>query len=155
MTVSVTSPVTGGAQTGLTSPTFTLVEDRAPDVNGLQWAVTALGGTQTGVAVHSVASPFTLTFWRPKIARILGNPNVNTGIIANVPKNTYKWIVRKGVLPLAGQPMQTAVLTLSMDVPAGSETADPEDLRAGLSLLVGAVTQVSAGTGDTLVNGVM
>jgi hypothetical protein len=86
MTVSVTSPVTGSAQTGLTSPTFTLTTDVAPDVNGKQWVVTALGGTQTGVSVHSVASPFSLTFWRPKISRILGQPNINTGIIANVPK---------------------------------------------------------------------
>jgi hypothetical protein len=155
MTVSVTSPVTGSAQTGLTSPTFTLTTDVAPDVNGKQWVVTALGGTQTGVSVHSVASPFSLTFWRPKISRILGQPNINTGIIANVPKNTYKWIVRKGVLPLAGQPTATAIFTLSMDVPAGSDTADSEDIRAALSLLVGAVTQVSAGTGDTLINGVM
>jgi hypothetical protein len=156
MTIStLSSPVTGSAQTGLTSPTYTLVADSAPDVNGKQWVVTALGGTQTGVSVHSVASPFSLTFWKPKFARILGNPNINTGVIANVPKNTYKWVCRKGVTPLAGQPIQTAVITLSMEVPAGADTADSEDIRAALSLLVGAVTQVSAGTGDTLINGVM
>jgi hypothetical protein len=156
MTIStLSSPVTGGAQTGLTSPTYTLTADTAPDSNGRQWVVTALGGTQTGVSTHSVASPFSLTFWRPKIGRILGNPNINTGVIANVPKNTYKWIVRKGVAPLAGQPIQTAVFTLQCDVPAGSDTADAEDVRAALSLLIGAVNQMSAGTGDTLCNGVM
>ncbi len=155
MTVSVSSPVTGGAQTGLTSPTYTIVADTAPDVNGKQWAVTALGGTQTGVAIHSVASPFTLTVWKPKNPRTLGNPNVNTGVVANVPNNTYKFIVRKGVSPLAGQPNRTAVFTLQMDVPAGSDSADPEDIRAAMSLLIGAANQVSAGIGDTLVSGIL
>lgn len=155
MTVNVTSPVTGGAQTGLTSPTYTLTADTAPDANGKQWAVTALGGTQTGVDVHSVAKPFTLTIWKPKNLRVLGQPNVNTGVVSNVPNNTYKFIARKGVLPLAGQPNRVAVFTLQMDVPAGSDTADAEDIRAAMSLLVGAVNQVSAGLGDTLVNGIL
>lgn len=155
MTVNVTSPVTGSAQTGLTSPTYTLTADVAPDSNGRQYAVTALGGTQTGVATHSVASPFTLTMWRPKNLRVLGQPNVNTGVVANVPNNTYKFIVRKGVIPLAGQASRTAVFTLQMDVPAGSDNADPEDIRAAMSLLIGAANQVSAGLGDTLVSGIL
>lgn len=155
MTVNLTSPVTGGAQTGLTSPTYTLTADVAPDANGRQWAVTALGGTQTNVATHSVASPFTITYWKPKIAKILGMPNPVTGVVSNVPNNTHKFIVRKGVTPLAGQPSRVMVLTLQMDVPAGADTADAEDIRAGLSLLVGAANQVSAGIGDTLVSGIM
>jgi hypothetical protein len=49
MSISVTSPITGGAQTGLTSPTYTVVTDTAPPGNpGKQVAVTALGGTQAG-----------------------------------------------------------------------------------------------------------
>lgn len=155
MTVNITSPVTGGAQTGLTSPTFTLTTDVAPDVNGKQWAVTALGGTQTGVVAHSVASPFTLTFWRPKIARILGNPNPVTGVVSNVPVNTYKLITRKGVVPLAGQPSRTMVITTSIEVPAGADTADAEDIRSACSAHIGSLNQVSAGIGDTLVSGVM
>jgi hypothetical protein len=155
MSVNISSPVTGSAQTGLTSPTYTLTSDVAPDANGKQYAITALGGTQTGVDVHSVAKPFTITVWKPKSPRTLGQPNVNTGVIANVPNNTYKIVVRKGVLPLSGQPNRTAVYTLQCDVPAGSDTADAEDLRAALSLLIGAASQVSAGFGDTLVNGIL
>lgn len=155
MTVNVTSPVTGTAQTGLTAPTYTLTTDVAPDANGKQWAVTALGGTQTGVVTHSVASPFTITFWKPKISKILGMPNPVTGVISNVPNNTYKFIVRKGVTPLAGQAARVAVFTLQMDVPAGSDTADAEDIRAALSLLFGAASQQSAGIGDTLTSGIM
>lgn len=155
MTVNVTSPVTGSAQTGLTSPTYTLTADVAPDANGRQWAVTAVGGTQTGVSTHSVAAPFTLTMWKPKNPRVLGQANINTGIVANVPNNTYKFIVRKGVVPLAGQANRVAVFTLQMDVPAGSDTADAEDIRAALSLLIGSANQVSSGLGDTLVSGIL
>lgn len=155
MTVNVTSPVTGGAQTGLTSPTYTLTADVAPDSNGRQYAVTALGGTQTGVATHSVAAPFTLTVWRPKVLRTLAQPNINTGVIANVPNNTYKVVVRKGVVPLAGQANRVANMSATIDVPAGSDTADAEDIRAGISLLIGALNQVSAGLGDTAVSGIL
>lgn len=149
------SPVTGGAQTGFTTPTYTLVADTAPDVNGKQFAVSAIGGTQAGVTVHSVAAPFTATFWKPKTFRSLGKPNPTTGLIANVQKNVYKQVVRKGVLPLAGQPYQEAIVTLIVEVPAGSDTADAANVRAAISLALGAAWAQSAGIGDTAVSGVM
>jgi hypothetical protein len=155
MAVNPSSPITGAAQTGLTDPTYTIVSDTAPDTNGKQYAITDLGGTQTGVLAHSVASPFTLTFWRPKVLRVLGNPNPVTGVVANVPMNTYKLITRKGVIPLAGQPSRVAVITTTIDVPAGSDLADSEDIRAALSCHFGALSQVSAGIGDTVMTGVM
>jgi len=71
MSFNLTSPVTGASQTGFTAPTYTLTVDTAPDVNAKQWAVTALGGTQAGVSSHSVASPFTVTMFRPKVLRLL------------------------------------------------------------------------------------
>lgn len=155
MSISLSSPVTGAAQTGLTSPTYTVVSDVAPDVNGKQYAVTALGGTQTNVSAHSVASPFTITFWRPKVLRVLGNPNPVTGVISNVAVNSYKLITRKGVSPLAGQPVRTMVVTTTIDVPAGADTADSEDIRAGLSAHFGSIAQLSSGIGDTAINGVI
>ena len=146
MSIAVTSPITGLAQTGLTSPTYTVVTDTAPPVNpGKQVAVTALGGTQTGVTVHSVASPFTINFTRPANLRVLGNPNPVTGVIASVPTNTYKIIGRKGVLPLAGQPYRVCTATLTLDVPAGADLADPANIRALLSAVFGAASQQSAG----------
>jgi hypothetical protein len=155
MSFSLSSPITGAAQTGLTSPTYTVVADTAPDNNGKQYAVTALGGTQTGVEVHSVASPFTMTFWRPKILRVLGNPNPVTGVINNVAVNSYKLITRKGVVPLAGQPSRTMVVTTTIDVPAGADSANPEDIRAALSAHFGGIAQASSGIGDTAINGVL
>lgn len=150
-----TSPITGGAQTGLTSPTYTFVSDVAPDANGKQVAVTALGGTQTGVQVHSVASPFTLTFARPKAFKALGQPNPVTGRLPSVPRNTYKIITRKGVVPLAGQPAATMLVTTTIDVPAGSDSYDATNVRAALSAHIGALNQQSAGIGDTGTSGIM
>jgi hypothetical protein len=155
MAFTLTSPITGGAQTGFTSPTYTHVVDVAPDVNGKQVAVTALGGTQTGVTAHSVSSPFTITYVKPKNNKVLGKPNPVTGLLPSVPVNTHKIIVRKGVLPLAGQPYSTLRLVLTMDIPAGSDTADPANIRGALSALFGSVAQQSAGVGDTLISGVM
>jgi hypothetical protein len=152
--VSLTSPVTGTAQTGLTSPTYTVASDAVVDFNGKQWAVTALGGTQTGVTVSSVASPFTISFYRPKNLRVLGIPDV-AGVLRNVPMNEYHCIVRKGVTPLAGQAFKNTVLRCQLSVPAGSDTADAVNIRAALSLLFGALSQQSAGIGDTLISGIL
>lgn len=154
MAVTLTSPVTGSAQTGFTAPTYTHSADIAPTVFGKQYAVTALGGTQTGVTVHGASSPFTITFVRPTAFKVLGKPNPVTGVIKDVPRNTWKVILRKGVLPLAGQPYSVAVMNLSWDIPAGADTADPANLRAMASLLIGALTQVSAGLGDSAVSGI-
>jgi hypothetical protein len=153
--ISVTSPITGAAQTGLTSPTYTLTADVAPDANGKQNAVTALGGTQTGVTTHSVAAPFTITAVRPKVFKALGKPNPVTGLIKDVPNNVYKVITRKGVLPLAGQPYTNAMVQTIITVPAGSDLADAANLRAMLSAHIGALSQQSAGIGDTAVSGII
>lgn len=155
MTISVTSPITGAAQTGFTSPTYTLVADTAPSPNGKQWAVSALGGTQAGVTVHSVAAPFTVSCFRPSVFKALGKASPTTGLISNVPNNTYKIITRKGVLPLAGQPYRNMVVTTVIEVPAGSDLASPSELRAGLSAHIGALSQQAAGIGDTTVSGVI
>lgn len=155
MSWSLTSPITGAAQTGLTTPTYTHTADAAPDVTGKQVAVTALGGTQTGVTTHSMASPFTITMFRPKVFRFLGKPNPTTGLIKDVPRNSFKIITRKGVTPLAGQPYANMQITTIVDLPAGSDTADAANVRAALSAHLGALAQQSAGVGDTCVSGVL
>ncbi len=155
MTVALTSPVTGGAQTGFTSPTYTLTTDIAPSVNGKQYAVTGLGGTQANVDVHSVSKPFTITINRPPSMKVLPAPNPVTGIIKAVPKNSYSIIVRKGAVPYANQQAQVAMCKATLDIPAGTDTYEPEDIRAMISLLVGALNQISAGLGDTCVTGIL
>lgn len=154
MTWGITSPVTGAAETGLTTPTYTLTADTAPDVNGKQHAVTALGGTQTGVRTSAVADPFTITFWRAKFLKGLGRLNPVTGAPVRVERNVNKIVTRKGVLVLANQPAQMMIITTIVDTPAGADTADPANVRAAQSLHIGALTQQSAGIGDTVITGV-
>ncbi len=153
MAYAPTTPVTGAAQTGFTSPTYTIGLDTAPDSNGKQYAVSALGGTQTGVVVSSVSIPFTVNFVRPKQYKILGKPNPVTGVISNVPRNVFKLITRKGVIPLAGQPSQTMLVTTIIELPAGADSADAANVRAAMSLHLGVLAQQSAGLGDTLITG--
>lgn len=156
MSITWNTPLTGGAQTGFTTPSYTLSTDTAPPGNpGKQVAVTALGGTQAGVTTHSVASPFTINATRPANLRVLGQPNPVTGVVSAVPTNTYKVIVRKGVTPLAGQAFRTAVLTANCDIPAGADSADPANIRAAFSAFVGALNQQSAGLGDLAVSGIL
>jgi hypothetical protein len=155
MSIAVTSPITGAAQTGFTAPTYTNVTDVAPDINGRQYAVTALGGTQTGVRTHAVSDPFTVTFMRPKSPKALQSPNPVTGRYGSVPKNTYSVIIRKGVNFAANQAPEVMLARTYIDVPAGSDAYDSANIRAAISALIGALTQVSAGLGDTLVNGVI
>lgn len=154
MSINITTPVTGGAQTGFTSPTYTVTADVAPDINGKQVAVTALGGTQTGVTLHSVASPFTGTVVRPKQLRVLGVPSGN-GYISSVPTNTYKVITRKGVTPAVNQPARIMPIMTTIDVPAGADTYDSANVRAAIALHIGLLNQLSAGLGDTVVNGLL
>lgn len=155
MTFGLTSPITGGAQTGFTSPTYTHAADVAPDDNGKQVAVTALGGTQAGVTPHSVSSPFTVTIIRPRNFKALGQVNPTTGTLPSVPRNSWKIIVRKGVVPLAGQNPTLLIIKCELDVPAGADVADAPNIRAAISCMIGALNQQSAGLGDSLVSGLI
>jgi hypothetical protein len=154
MSFAPASPVTGAAVAGLTSPTYTLVTDTAPNINGKQYAISALGGTQTGVDVNSVSKPFTLTFFRPPQLRTLPQANPLTGVIKNVPVNTYKLITRKGAAPAANQAPIVARITTIIEVPAGTDTYEPEELRALISCHAGTMWVAASGIADTVVTGV-
>jgi len=155
MTINVTSPVTGSAQTGLTTPGYTLVSDTPPNAQSKQWAVTGLTGTQTNVDVHSASKPFTITVSRPANIRVAQLPNPVTGVIGNVPRNVYTVKVRKGLTPATGQNPQISVFGVDFSVVAGADLVDAEDIRAAVSLLIGALNQQSAGIGDTLVSALL
>lgn len=153
--ITIPASITGAAQTGFTTPTYTTTVDQAPEGNMKQVAITALGGTQAGVDAHSVARPFTLTTAKPKQFNVLGKPNPTTGLIQQVPRNTYKVLTRKGVTPLANQPSTSALMRTEIEIPAGSDVADPSNLRAMISCHIGALSAFAAGLGDTAINGVM
>lgn len=155
MAITIPASLTGGAQTGFTTPGYTMTQDTAPDVNAKQSAVTALTGTQAGVLTHSVSSPFFVSVWKPKSYAGLGKPNPVTGLITNVPSNEYKVITQKGVTPAAGQPTKKLNIRTIIEVPAGSDTYDAPNIRAALSAHIGMLSQASAGIGDTAVSGII
>lgn len=156
MSLALTSPITGGAQTGFASPTYTLATDTAPTSAGKQYAVTAIGGTQTGVDSSSSPSrPFTITLSRPANLTQVAAVDPVTGVLKKVNRNVYNILCRKGVTPLAGQAAATMFVRMQIDVPAGADTADAANVRAALSLAIGAINSISASIGDTTVTGVI
>ena len=158
MSFAPSSPVTGSPMTGLTSPTYTLSADVYPaGVNGKQYAVTALGGTQTGVFAHSVDRPFTIAMTRPKSVR--SGPSVGafaTGKVGTIPKNEFSIIVRKGVASnTTYAPYEVELIKMTIAVPTGAGTADAVNVRAALSLLFGTCFASSDAIGDTIVSAVL
>lgn len=154
MTWSPDSSITGGTVTGLTSPTYTLADDTAPVVNAKQKTCTALGGTQGSASANTASRPFTATFYKPAAIKPLPTANAITGLRGQVPNNQYKLIVRKGGYAEADVPV-TAIVRLTIDVPAGMETYNADEIRALVSFLVGVLNEESADLADTLLTGVL
>lgn len=153
MGILANSPTTGSAITGLTSPTYTYVQDKAPNARSSQYVVTALGGTQTGVDVSSVSNPFTATVELPTQFRQLGTANPATGVISNVPMNVSKVRVRKGVEPAADQAIKTAIAELQLKIPAGADENDSASVRAMLSFLSGFLVENLDEIATAILNG--
>lgn len=154
MGMQPSSPVTGGAQIGFTSPTYTLLQDSNPSGNSRRWIVSAVGGTQAGVTANTASQQFAIEVEKPVAIKQLGAPGLN-GQVAVVPLNKYKVTVLKSVTPGANQLPRMAIGRFEISVPAGSETYDAANVKACISLLVGALTQLSAGIGDTVITGVL
>lgn len=153
MAISLTTPVAGLAQTGFTSPTYTITADRFPGNNGVQWAVTALGGTQTGASAQAADKPFTISFERPQTIKV---STVNSsGVTVSSGRNKYVVRTRKGMPAVTGQPSLMAMVETTISVPVGSESVSPAEIRAMLSAHFGALSQQSAGLGDTVVTSVL
>lgn len=149
------SPVTGAAVTGLTTPTYTLTSDTPANSNSKAWAVTALGGTQTNVAVHAASKPFRLWASRPANIRVAPLPNAVTGVIPTSPRNVYSVGVDKGAIPVSGQANQLMRARADFSIPAGVDTNEPEEIQAMVSLFAGAIWAQADGIAQTCVNAVL
>jgi hypothetical protein len=155
MTLVVTSPLTGGVQTGSTAPIYTLVTDVAPTINGRQYIVSALSsGTFASLRFHAVSDPFSVTLSRAGVLKPLPPVNPITLRYGNIPKNTHSIIVRKGVNCAANQQPEVMLIRCYLDVPAGSDSYDSPNVRGAVSLFTGVCTQITSGLGDTMVSGV-
>lgn len=151
MSFSPDGTITGMAVTGLTSPTFTVVNDPAVAANQRRWTVTALGGTQTNARANSVQYPFHVTLKRSDIKQIPA-PNPVTGYRGNIPKNRYELIIEKGVDVAASTPDRGRTKIL-FEIPAGAESYDVVDLKSMLSFLGGLLTEEADDFIDTFQTG--
>lgn len=155
MSFNPSSPVTGAAVTGLTSPTYTLTSDTPVNSNSKAWAVTTLGGTQTNVSVHAASKPFRLWASRPATIRVAPLPSPVTGVIPTSPRNVYSVGVDKGATPVAGQANQIIRFRADFSVPAGVDTVEPEEIQAAVSLMAGAIWAQADGIAQMCVNAVL
>lgn len=152
--LTVPTTINGSAQNGgFTSPTYTTVVSSTTIPNGKVNTVTAKGGTQpVAVDVHSASRPFSIAVFKPPVVRTLPALNVS-GVLPNVPINAYRVKAIKGVTVLAGQPSVNASCEVLLKVPAGSDLADPSNLRAMISATIGALQTMSAEIGETAITG--
>jgi hypothetical protein len=147
-----TSPVTGAAVTGLTSPTYTLTSDVSPVPNGKQYVVSALGGTQSDAVAHSASSPFTVSFVKPLVVKMfdfLRNTRSNQ-------TNTYKLLVRKGVRTAQeGSTYRDSVarIEIAVIVPVGADALSQADLKAMLSCAGGVLHDQAGEIYDSVIAG--
>lgn len=155
MSFAPSTPVTGAAVTGLTSPTYTIAADTAPSQFGKQFVVTALGGTQTDVSVHSVASPFLVSLTRPASFKPLSLVNPATGRLTSVPRNVWKMIFMKGATPLDGQAPVPILARMEFLIPAGVDAADPNEVRAFMSFIGGVLNAQASGMASSFMDGVL
>lgn len=154
MSFTPDSSIAGTAYTGVASPTFTLTADSPPAVNAKQWAVSALGGTQTGVTANSISSPFTVSVWKPAVSKQIPAPNALTGLRGSIPMNQSKIIVRKGGNAASGVPV-IAIFRGTWDIPAGMDSYEPAQVLAMQSFIEGLFSEEAGEWGQTLITGTL
>lgn len=145
---------TGGAQTGLTSPTYTYAVDLSPDPNSRQYVVTTLGGTQTGVRTSTAGDPFTFKLTKDRVYKALPPKNPVNGSYGNVPLNKTEFLFRKGLYIDSTSTVRVGNVRVSLELPAGSEQFDAVNVRALLSMAIGTLNEESADIGDSAVAGI-
>jgi hypothetical protein len=150
MTWSPDLAITGGAQTGLTSPTYTLVVGIPPDASSRAYDVTTLGGTQTNVRVSIAGDPFQVVM-RASRYQSLPPKNPVNGSYGNIPLNRIEVLGRKGVYVDSSNTLREARIRVIAELPAGCESADAVNVRALASLMIGLLNEESADYGDTLI----
>jgi len=149
MSFSPTSPVTGQACTGLTTPTFTLTAGTAPDATSKAYVVSALGGTQTGVTAHSNELPNWLYARRPKAIKTPGAKLSATGQYTKGGKNEFSLVYYKGCNVLNGfsnvqYDIQIARMSTSTPAAVGN---DAVNLASFLSMWFGLLGQATMAQG--------
>jgi len=148
------SSTTGGTMTGFTTPAFGIVAVLAPAWNAIRRLITSVSGTGTsGVDVASATKPFESVFYTPSNIRSSPVPNPISGKYPPIPVNQYRLVTKKGGDVNADGVVATMVVKTSIDVPAGMEIADPDQVKAALSYHIGHLSENSVGIYETVTAG--
>lgn len=146
------SSITGATEAAFTTPTYTLSADLQPLLNSRQYLVTAIGGTQTDVRANSAGDPFSVTLRRQPY-KALPTKNPVTGQYGNVPLNKVDWLYRKGLKIDSAGTIRVGNVRISVELPAGSETNDPKNVRALMCFAHGLVAEEAQDIADSLIAG--
>jgi len=155
MAFSPASPVTGAAISGFTSPTMTLALDIAPTPYGRQYAISALGGTQTGASPNSPTLPYTVTMVRPTMLKSIAPIKTGSNQLTANNRNIWKMVFRKGAVLNANGTIGIAISHIDWDLPAGMEAFAAAELKTLISFQIGILWSNAQGIYDTLATGVM
>jgi len=152
-----TGTITGAAVTGFTAPLYATVVDQS-DISSKSFIVNGLvSGTAPGtVTFHTITSPFSTLIRRAARLQALSIKFLNgiTGKYTKVPRNPYSIVTRKGVSIQNGQ-VETMLIRTTIEVPAGAESFDLANVRAGLSAHCGFVFAQADGAATTTSNGIL
>lgn len=147
--------ITGATVPGFTTPGYNVTVDQPPDAFSKQWAILSTSGTQAGVDAHAGSKPFTITFSKVQNYKYAPKVNANGFLSGPVPRNVFKILGRKGAVPVTGQASNIVLFRAEIDMPAGVDVVEPEDVKALLSAFIGALSQVSSGLADTVLTNVL
>jgi hypothetical protein len=146
MSVNLTSPVTGTVLNGFTAPTYTLTVANPADNFTRNWIVSAVGGTQGSVAVHTLSNPFAVMIKRPKTLKQAPPVDPSTGLYkGSVPKNLWTVSILKGVqMSTPDGKIVTIPIKIEIPLPAGVEASSTtlDQLAGALSCTGGVILQV-------------
>lgn len=159
MAYSPSGVITGTAQTGFTSPTYTVAAAQAPTQLGKQVYVSAVGGTQPNVVAHSGSRRFLANFvvpasWKSqREGNTSGSVGAGTGAMIMTGFNTFNLLVLKGCKVDSIGNIRDMRIRVTIDLPVGADAFDAESVRAAQSFAYGLLSNQSAGIGDTTITG--
>jgi len=99
------------------------------------------------------ATPFTISFFKPPVLK--AKTVDNNGRLQVAPLNVYKQVTRKSVTLDAFLNTRICQVTTIIEVPAGAEVYDGDNVRAAISAHIGLLNQQSSGIAATVATGIL
>lgn len=148
------SPITGAPCTDyLTSPTYTVSATSGPVQNSRSAVVTALGGTQANVGVHSVDGPFQIIYTWPNPFKTVGQLVAGLFGKVSVPKNKAVLTLKKNT-SVSSEAADDTLIRIEVIVPVGSALFAPNEVAAAISCAAGVFYADADEIAKTMIAGV-